>query len=418
MDDDTRPPFSPYIYPAIPVQFADGRTLYIQPHLLSQSYMLEAKYLDNRLNFPDVSSDVGHVIVHYLLTGSYQSLQPEYSGLIKAFATEFSTSIRAYNAAKAYALPNLAELAKAEVERLGEKLPVSHVFDTLRQICPNPDPDDVWLGEFLKSQLRSFLWVGFIKPPQSQTGTLHKTVPISHVLFKSMLELFRENEVPLREKTHDGFEVAMGDDQGIPAASRYLFVKPAAESNLFVGELEGSLFQAQEIGTSQHGETEKGNGSVGPLNEKEGKEQAAPKTQQQVNREIQQLQKEAGEQTNQDTTKFIEEAAIIEEEATELVELVKARAYSLWGLDNLEDLRLHLLEARAKERAEGQVSRKVEESVEGKGIMDRNGQKMDRDSESNAPGGHSSDHDSAFGTWEKTELDDDGEYLKEEGWSF
>ncbi|KAL7955855.1 hypothetical protein V8C34DRAFT_290384 [Trichoderma compactum] len=502
MDEDPRPAYSPYLLITVPLQFKDGRTLHIAPHLLSQSPKLEAMYLENRLNFPDVCGDVGHVIIHYLYTGTYESLQPEYSGLIKAFATEFSTSVRAYNAAKTYRLPELAELARHEVERLGGRLQVSHVFDILQQVCPNPDAKDVWLGEFLKNRVKSFLRDGFLKPLQSRTAILHKTgiqrrtVPISHVLFKGMLELFRESEASLRTKAQDTFEVAAGDVPGFPLASRYLFAKPVVEPNLCVGELEGSLFEpgwvnkkkggqvnpttevlekndpedksTQEIGTSRHEETERGYGSGGPLNEKEGKEQASPKTQQQVNRDLEQVEKEAGEQINQDTAKVAEEA-IFAEEAAELARLIKARANSLWGLDESEELRLYLLHARAKEHA----SCKSGESVKGKrtkGEKDKKGkrncdnnivevdplfaltknlltvdlqakdnndkedkddlwvshgqdeskgkQKMDRDSEPNDAAGQSSDNDSTFGLWQNTKLDDDGEYLKEEGWSF
>lgn len=493
---------SPYLLITVPLQFKDGRTLHIAPHLLSQSPKLQRMYLENRLNFHDVCGDVGHVIIHYLYTGTYESLQPEYSGLAKAFATEFSTSVRAYNAAETYRLPVLAELARREIERLGGRLQISHVFDILQQVCPNPDAKDLWLGEFLKNRLRSFLRDGFLKPFQSRTaipqktGIQRRTVPISHVLFKGMLELFRENEALLRPKAEDRFEVAAGNVPGFPLASKYFFANPVVEPNLFVGELEGSLSEprwinqkggqvnptpevleksdsedksTQEIGTSRHEETEKGDGSVESLNEKEGKEQASPKTQQQVNRDIEQVEKGAGERINQDTAKDADEAIFAEEEA-EIVRLIKARTNSLWGLEESDELRLYLLHARAKERAKGC---KAGESVKGKGTKgekDKNGkrncdnnmvevdpicaltrnllsvnlqakdnndkedkddlwvshdkdeskgkEKMDCDSEPNDPAGQSSDNDSTFGLWQNTKLDDEGEYLKEEGWSF
>lgn len=463
----------------VPLQFADGRTLNIPPHLLSQSPKLEAMYQETRLKFPDVSDDVGHVIIHYLYTGTYQSLRPEGSELQKALATEFSTSIRAHNAAETYELPNLAELAKVEIERLGEKLQVSLVFDILREVCPNPGTGDVWLSNFLKNRLKSFLRGGVMKPLQSKTGIPHKTVPISHILFKGMLELFREQEESRLRKIHDTFEVAAGDCSGFPLASGYLS-KPAVMSNMNIGELEGNIFNpdnmwvppwlnknkggqvnttpevlenngsedisTQDVRTSQYEKTEKISGSVGQLNEDERKEQASPKTQQQVNQEIEHAIETVEEQINQG-------AAIAEEEA-EIAQLVEARKHSLWGMDRSAELRLDLLQAKAKEKAEGQVSRKAEESVNGKGIKDRRSkkckrnhdnntvevhplsgrpenhlmanqqtkgnndkedivdiwvslcksasegnQRMDRDSESNTPVGHSSDTDSTFSIW-------------------
>lgn len=454
----------------VPLQFADGRTLNIPPHLLSQSHKLEAMYQETRLKFPDVSDDVGHVIIHYLYTGTYQSLRPENSELQKALATEFSTSIRAYNAAETYELPNLAELAKVEIERLGEKLQVSLVFDILREVCPNPGAGDVWLSNFLKNRLKSFLKGGVMKPLQSKTGIPHKTVPISHILFKGMLELFRE-------RINDTFEVAAGDCSGFPS---YLIAKPVVQSNMNIGELEGNIFNPDnmwvppwlnkktgrhvnttpevleengsenistlDVGTSQYEKTEKISGSVVQLNEDETKEQASPKTQQQVNQEIDYAIKTVGEQINQ-------EAAIAEEEA-EIAQLVETRRCTIWGMDRSAELRLNLLQAKAEQRAKWQAFRKAEESAKGKGIKSRISKKakrnhdssvvevdplsgppenhlmaeqqtkgnndkednvnmwvslckyasegkqmMDRESESNTPMGHSSDNDSTISTW-------------------
>ncbi|KAL6820948.1 hypothetical protein J3E69DRAFT_373836 [Trichoderma sp. SZMC 28015] len=480
MDEDSRPFYSPYMLITVPLQFADGRTLNIPPHLLSQSPKLDAMYQETRLKFPDVSDDVGHVMIHYLYTGTYQSLRPEGSEVQKALATEFSTSIRAYNAAETYELPNLAELAKVEIERLGEKLQVSLVFDILREVCPNPGTGDVWLSNFLKNRLKSFLRGGVMTPLQSKTGIPHKTVPISHILFKGMLELFREQEESRLEKIHDTFEVAAGDYSGLPLASSYLCAKPVVMSNMNIGELEGNMLNpdnmwvppwlnqkkgrqvnttpevlekngsedmsTQDVGTSQYDKTEKISGSVGQLKEDERKEQASPKTQQQVNQGI--------EHAIETVEKQINKGAAIAEEEAEISQLVEARKQSLWGMDRSAELRLDLLQAKAKERAEGQTSRKAEESVNGKGIKDRRSkkckrnhdnntvevhplsgrlenhlmanqqtkgnndkedivdiwvslcksasegnQRMDRDSESNTPVGHSSDTDSTFSSW-------------------
>ncbi|KKP05122.1 hypothetical protein THAR02_02781 [Trichoderma harzianum] len=411
MDEDLRPLYSPYMLITVPLQFADGRTLNIPPHLLSQSPKLEAMYQETRLKFPDVSDDVGHVIIHYLYTGTYQSLRPEYSELQKAIATEFSTSIRTYNAAETYELPNLAELAKAEIERLGEKLQVALVFDILREICPNPGAGDVWLSNFLKNRLKSFLRGGAMKPLQSKTGIPHKTVPISHILFKGMLELYREQEESRLEKIHDTFEVAAGDCSGfpLPLASSYSFAKPVVKSNMDIGELEGNIsnpdnmwiphwfnmkqgrqvnttpkvlekngsedISTQDVGTCQYKKTEKGCGNMGPLNEKESKEQASPKTQQQANQEIEHAIETVEEKINQ-------EAAIAEEEA-EIAQLVEARRHTIWGMDRSAELRLDILQARARERAKGQAFRKAEESVKGKGIKSRISKKAKRNHDSN-----------------------------------
>ncbi|KAL9563601.1 hypothetical protein ACKAV7_012269 [Fusarium commune] len=66
----------------------------------------------------------GHVIIHYLVTGTYQCLQSqeEEEGEEKKFSAELATAIRVYVAADSLSLPALREMARGEIFRLGEWL--------------------------------------------------------------------------------------------------------------------------------------------------------------------------------------------------------------------------------------------------------------------------------------------------------
>lgn len=202
--------------------FSGGDKLYVSPHLLCQSPKLESLYLDNTLELLDVSKDAGHVLVHHLITGTYQSLKLMYLGPEQELAAEFLTSVRVYTAAKTYSLPSLVELAKAEIERLGERLQVSLAFDLMRDAYPNPDTDDVWLNSYLKNRLKLFLEDGFTDTLVDEVAVRRNAVSVSDILFKSLLELLRDNAVSPHEEFNGPFEKAKRDvptAQPVPVAS-------------------------------------------------------------------------------------------------------------------------------------------------------------------------------------------------------
>ncbi|KAH7158498.1 hypothetical protein DER46DRAFT_637329 [Fusarium sp. MPI-SDFR-AT-0072] len=83
------------------------------------SHPLSELWLDN------ITLDAGHVIIHYLVTGTYQCLQSqeeEEEGEEKKFSAELATAIRVYVAADSLSLPALREMAREEIFRLGEWL--------------------------------------------------------------------------------------------------------------------------------------------------------------------------------------------------------------------------------------------------------------------------------------------------------
>jgi hypothetical protein len=161
--------------------------------------MLESMNLQNTLYLVDVSLDTGHVLVHYLFTGTYQSLKHKNSPFGEKMAAEFVTSVRVYTAAQNYTLPPLVELAKGEIERLGKGLQASLLFDLVRDAYPSPGTDDIWFNSYLKAQLKLFL-ESSPKPLAGEITGERNTMSISDILFRNILELFHENTALLHEK--------------------------------------------------------------------------------------------------------------------------------------------------------------------------------------------------------------------------
>ncbi len=163
-----------------------------------------------------ISVDVGHVLAHYLFTGTYQCLKP--IGLFPSEndAAEFATGVRVYAFAREYELLSLEELAKREIEKLGCDLPFSLVLDLLERAYRDPVGDDAWLNNYLKSGFKRLLQdpvnlSDFGLPlPGSRVSS------VSNLIVKNLVDVVRENIM------HQGLDTA-------PPAHVPAFVVPAPE---------------------------------------------------------------------------------------------------------------------------------------------------------------------------------------------
>ncbi|KAI0108842.1 hypothetical protein F4776DRAFT_413399 [Hypoxylon sp. NC0597] len=213
---DSRPETSPYTSPHATLHFKDGPSLSVPTALLSKYPKLSSRCeWDLSLHLEDIPADPGHVLVHHILTGTYQCLKPKGSSAFEKHAGEFATSLRAYAVARDYELPVLEELAKGEIERLRRNLQPIQLLDTMMDAHPTFRSDDTWFHNYLKSMVKSLIE----SPPTSLTHTApedsNQTSSLPSILLKSMIELWREKEdaIPLGSGHLD-----TGSYQEIPVA--------------------------------------------------------------------------------------------------------------------------------------------------------------------------------------------------------
>ncbi|KAH8743265.1 hypothetical protein F5883DRAFT_593673 [Diaporthe sp. PMI_573] len=147
----------------------------------------------------DITGDIGHILVHYLFTDTYQCLKPKGSSPDDQLAAEFTTSVRVYILARNYESPNLEELAKCEIQRLGNGLRFPTIIDLVRVAYPDPSTDDAWFSSYLQSGLKSI----FQKPSELVNCGIKaaqcKTLSVGELLFKNLRKL---NEEQSRWNTH------------------------------------------------------------------------------------------------------------------------------------------------------------------------------------------------------------------------
>ncbi|KAI0387547.1 hypothetical protein F5Y04DRAFT_6787 [Hypomontagnella monticulosa] len=195
---DTRPDASPYAGPQVLFYFKDGPPFSIPSMLLSKHPKLfclrEYHEWEMSIRLQYIPSDLGHVLVHYLLTGTYQCLQPKGSSPNEKSAAEFATSIRVYTIAQQYELSTLETLAKGEMERLGRDLSVMQLLDLMTAAHPTPWADDAWLYNYVRSHVEPLIKgspVSSINGPSEEDG---KTSSLASVLLKCMIGLWHERK--------------------------------------------------------------------------------------------------------------------------------------------------------------------------------------------------------------------------------
>lgn len=145
--------------------------------------------------------DVGHILVHYLFTNTYQCLRPKGSTACEMQAAEFTNCVHAYSVAQTYNLPFLAERAETEMKRIGEVLPMFTVLTALLKAYPNPSTDDAFLSGYMKSRMKILFADLTAMRAISLTEAGSHTRSIAELLFTTMITL-RLEEVKEEHNTN------------------------------------------------------------------------------------------------------------------------------------------------------------------------------------------------------------------------
>lgn len=183
----------PYGSPACTVPFASP--LNVPLDILRKSPKLHAAYESRLPELPTIPQDVGHVLVHYLHTGTYSSLKPRPTETMTKQVCELKTSIQAYAAARQYDLPDLMRLAEAKIDKFGRNLALPTLLEVARDAYPSLTEGDAWFLDYLRARIRPHL-----KDPATLMGSnlldqISGILSPNRVLLRTVLELFCERIV-------------------------------------------------------------------------------------------------------------------------------------------------------------------------------------------------------------------------------
>ncbi|KAH6616378.1 hypothetical protein C7974DRAFT_379297 [Boeremia exigua] len=197
---------SPYTIPPNALRFGPDRQTYYVPKPLLQSLgeLSEHDPWDSASNVPDVDADSGHVIVHFLYTGTYQTLIDEGEDVTTSLyaSKELLKAALVCMAAKKYKLSDLEELARTEMKQCSTNASITELVqliseDTFIALCN----DSPWLQDFLthkvevaiKSSDDTFLMMGFFASIASSS--------LARFLAQEVVSIYHKENLELRSKT-------------------------------------------------------------------------------------------------------------------------------------------------------------------------------------------------------------------------
>ncbi|USP82273.1 uncharacterized protein yc1106_09547 [Curvularia clavata] len=144
-----RPKTSPYASPIVELMVGPENKAYHVPYdLLPNSHFTAFICPGSAIYLPDLDEDTGHVLAHYLYTGTYQTLDCMVTSENEELQIEFKRAVLAYVAARSLGLDGLEQLAKNKVEDFGAKMSIIDIVEAIQKDFSRIPIDATWFHEY------------------------------------------------------------------------------------------------------------------------------------------------------------------------------------------------------------------------------------------------------------------------------
>lgn len=182
------PPITLRIGPSL-VDYSVLRPYLLQYPKLAPSYG-PYSYTEN-LELPELDDDVGHTLVHYLYTGTYQTLKPQaVVGNIDS-TTEYRRSVLIYCAARTYGLDGLILLAKDNMGSSDKGLSIFDILGVAREVYPKLSANETWFPDYIKEKIEAaFELDEALFARESFLDGVGKVAAFDKALMKSVVEIY------------------------------------------------------------------------------------------------------------------------------------------------------------------------------------------------------------------------------------
>ncbi|KAI9146756.1 hsp70-like protein [Paramyrothecium foliicola] len=183
---------SPYASTMVELQFQDQYPLNVHADLLRKSPVLYGQYLsgtyvtNRRLKLNDISYSVGHTMVHFLFTGTYERPKETENAANEDPDLIIDTAFQAYHAAQKYKLTLLAELAKDDIYKLGAQLDLPRLIKAIESEFSGGSHLDAWLSAYLIEKIQSLN----IESATCLANETDNQPSLQNVIFRGALKLF------------------------------------------------------------------------------------------------------------------------------------------------------------------------------------------------------------------------------------
>ena len=227
---------SPYSSPPVTLRIGTEDQSYYVPEVLLQTLRNCSSYdpFGRTVDLPDLDADSAHVIVHFLHTGTYQTLADDEDLTSFIASKEFRKAILILSAAKKYGLPELQQLAKVEVEQRCAHMDIAEIVQAVNEeFFTLPQDDTSWMKELVSQKAEK----AFKYDDTVFSADFFSTIgshTLSGFLAQSLVRLYQKQVAELRESqaVRDGCSQKV---DGTIVAGETLRETPPASSGSAVG---------------------------------------------------------------------------------------------------------------------------------------------------------------------------------------
>lgn len=125
---------------------------YVPQHLLQSTKWSEQTLAQIRL--PDIDADTGHTLVHYLYTGTYQTLDARAEPPVTTARIQFERALMVYLMTIAHDLSSLRHLAICEIEEHGAWINIFEVLEAIKDHFAKLSPDS-WVHDYVRRKAKA-----------------------------------------------------------------------------------------------------------------------------------------------------------------------------------------------------------------------------------------------------------------------
>ncbi|KAF1970877.1 hypothetical protein BU23DRAFT_364397, partial [Bimuria novae-zelandiae CBS 107.79] len=106
----------PYARNPITINIGPAPVMYYVPWHLLKSTNWSTVPAGREIRLPTMSADTGHILVHYLYTGTYQTLDSKISGIAQQPQLALKQALLVYRVSVTHTLDGLEQLARQQIE--------------------------------------------------------------------------------------------------------------------------------------------------------------------------------------------------------------------------------------------------------------------------------------------------------------
>lgn len=171
------------------LEFADNLVIKVPRGVIDKHAAFAAHFADRRIDLTEMNESQAHILIHYLYTGDYQTLEPGAGPPGEKHAEAFAVSLWVYSAAVEYSLEHLAALASVELTELGEGLTFLEIFRIMDREEYCLGENETWLAGYLVKRAEGYsehVTQGYAESLRAEIGEKRTLV---NILLESVVEL-------------------------------------------------------------------------------------------------------------------------------------------------------------------------------------------------------------------------------------